>query len=168
MGIYNDPDGLECSILDATVGVFSVYLVHVPDRSLGASGINVVVEIPLCALDADVSIFGPVVEMFPATTTTSVIDNYILVEAMYGSACAYTPTAVIRIDLFGYGLTQGCCDFPVYPMDATHIEVTGCAQEAYLADSAMGAINNGTESCDCELTVPVESTSWGKIKALYR
>jgi hypothetical protein len=168
VGVFNDSDGLECNIEDATVGVFSVYLVHVPVLGSGASGIDVIVEIPMCALDANVFMFGPVVEMFPATTTTLQIDNYIYVWARYGSACAYLPTAVIRIDLFGYGLTTGCCEFFVIPMDATRIHGIGCANEDYKVDVATGIINNGTESCDCLYTVPVESTSWGKIKSIYK
>jgi hypothetical protein len=152
IGIHADPEGMTCNIDDSQPGLITIYVVHKPLFSNGAMGISFSAPIPPCAV---LDYVGEE-HVFPLTTGDS--QNGITV--FYGSQCLWGSTLVLIITLQGYGQTPECCFFPI-----PNVSVVKCNGET---ESGLGMDHhtiNGNASCDC--AIPIEQTTWGKIKALY-
>jgi len=99
--------------------------------------------------------------MFMGTTQTGVIIPY--------GTCRRGLILATTMNFFGYGTSEPCCSYPVlgHPyFDPDNPSMVDCANHAYSAQGLMGVVN-GNATCPCGYPVPVEETSWGRVKALY-
>jgi hypothetical protein len=84
----------------------------------------------------------------------------------YGG-CVASPILVMTINIFGQSFSSDCCEYPILaaPDAATgEIEVEGC-DAVWRATWGVSGWVNPTPLCYCD--IPVEHTTWGKVKELY-
>ncbi len=82
--------------------------------------------------------------------------------------CLQAPVHVLTINLFCYGPGTDCCFVWAVPHpDATsgEIELVDCAYTQYFGTGGAAIIQ--PDANDCIQYVPVQETSWGKVKSLY-
>jgi hypothetical protein len=89
----------------------------------------------------------------------------------YGS-CQPGNMQILKVQYLGFGTTPACTEFVIVAdpsADPPDIYATDCANPPILL-SALGstAVINPDGTCPCPEIIPVEETSWGKIKAIYR
>jgi len=159
IGLYADAQGTQCNIVDNATGLLPIYVVHV--ASVGAGGYAFSAPKPACMVGAiflsDTDPFG----MFLGNTQTGVVIPY--------GPCETGPIHVTTMNFFAFGTSEPCCSYPVlgHPdFDPTNPLVFDCANQAYLAQGLTATIN-GNATCPCGYPVPLEETSWGRVKALY-
>jgi hypothetical protein len=156
IGIFTDIAGTDCSAYDTEMAVLSFYVVHV--RNLGAEAVWFSAPQPACFSTAIHTGDSPVF-----LTTTG--DSQTGVEVLYGR-CRSSDVHVLTINYFVQGLTGSCCYYPVGPHpDHGDILVKSCGPELIVATGGE-AIINPTPQCVCY--TPVQETTWGRIKAMYR
>jgi len=163
IGLFADPGATNCNLTDAAPGLMLVYVVHVMSPGATASQFSVTAEPCFAATYLSEAVTAP----------------YIKIGTCWGSGCAIaygscvpSPAMILTLQYFGSGLTSGCCfmhvkpDLSTTPPKAT-VLVTDCASPPNLLIATGGeAIVNTDETCNCN--VPVEETSWGQIKSLYK
>ena len=162
LGIFSSAQQGQCNIYDTGPGLFSAYIIHWQGVSLaGATGARFSAPVPACATGvswaADISLLG----MISGNSQTGA-------TVRYGSTCLdWLQIPVMRIDLWGNGLTQTCCAWQVQPFPgAQYAEYFDCYGNPGVATPWEARINPSWQ-CDCAGWVPVEHQSWGSIKALY-
>lgn len=150
-------------------GVTQYHVVHV--LTPGAISISFSAPLPACHTGDWISD----TPMFPST----IGDSQHGVTVDYGT-CLYSPIHVLTINLQTYGTTPECCCYPPAPHPETpsgEIEMVDCGYETNFVPHDHGSfINNspyvvcvGADGvCECERTVPVDASTWGGIKALYK
>ena len=85
--------------------------------------------------------------------------------------CREPPFYIGRIDYYSPGSEATCCPFYVRNggTHAQSIEVTDCSPNLlYAAQGRTVVVNPGPDCPDCSGTVSIQSTTWGRIKAMYR
>lgn len=157
IGVFADPAGSSCNLTDAAPGLLSFYAVHV--LTPGATASQFSAPKPACMASATyLSDTG----VFPVTIGNS--QNGVAIG--YG-ACLAAPIHVLTINFFGSGLTPACCYYGVFAdpnLASGQIEVVDCAENLIYATGGVGIVNpNATCQCD----VPVQDTTWGKVKSIF-
>jgi hypothetical protein len=156
IGIFADIGAADCNAYDIAPAVLKFYVVHV--RNLAADAAWFSAPQPSCFSSAVHLSDTPV---FPVTNGSSQTG----VEVHYGS-CRVSSTHLLTIEYFVQGLTGSCCYYPVGPHpDHGDIMVKNCGAELNVATGGE-AIINPTAECTC--STPVQETTWGRIKAMYR
>jgi hypothetical protein len=161
LGVFADPGGTVCDLTDAAPGLVLVYIVHMfsPGGTAAQFGIE---------------------ETHPMTYLSESPGTYIKIGTCagpsgFGCAIAYggcypTPNMILTIQYFGSGLSPACSYIKVVE-DGTAVPpilaVTDCADPPNLLD-ATGGIGYFNNDGNCPCDVPVEETSWGQIKSLYK
>ena len=85
----------------------------------------------------------------------------------YGS-CLASPIVLVPINYFVHGTSAPCSFIDVVaPLTTGQIEVVDCNNNLLVATGARTFVNPDA-TCDCNLPVPVEETTWGRVKALYQ
>jgi hypothetical protein len=156
-GLFGDPGGTDCNVWDVVPSVVIIYVVHV--MHTGAIGGQFSAPSPPCNLMIWLSDNW----IMPVT----IGDSQTGVSVGYGG-CLAAPTLVLSMNFFAQGITPPCCTYPVLPDPAApsgQIEVMDCASNLLYATGGR-AIINPTDNCGCN--VPVEETTWGRVKAMYR
>ena len=155
IGVFADPQGTSCD-LDNTSGSMDVYCVHVDTPGATACRFRVEVE------GAPLTYFG---ESSPFVNTYGNSQGGFGVS--YGT-CLKSPIHVLTISYSG---VSAACDMIRVVDDPTAIPpgiyVTSCQMwpNPFIASGGAAYINNDG-SCPCN--IPVEQTTWGKVKALYQ
>jgi hypothetical protein len=100
----------------------------------------------------------------------------------YDGACLIGPELLVTITYMGYGTSGNCSELQVVPHpEAETVEAIGCAFEPVRTYVSNFRLNVGS-GCGCGDThlfagtarafgcspLPVEESTWGRIKALYR
>ena len=159
IGLYADSQGTQCNIVDNATELLPIYVVHV--SSAGSMGCELSAPKPACMLSAiflnDTDPFG----MFLGNTQTGVTIPY--------GTCKTGPVVATTMNFFGSGTSEPCCSYPVlgHPYyNPNGPRVVDCANQIHSAQGLMATIN-GNAACPCGYPVPVEETSWGRVKALY-
>ena len=160
IALFSDPGGTDCNLYDVAPALLYVYVVHI--WHAGATWVQFSAPRPDC--------FGTAMwlsdtQIFPVTIGSSQTG----VTIGFGM-CMPAPTHVLTIAYFVSGLSSTCCRYPVLPdlsAPSGQIEAVDCAV-AVVFPTPGRAIINPDASCMCNEPVPVEETSWGQIKALYR
>ncbi|UCG51818.1 MAG: hypothetical protein JSW58_16875 [Candidatus Latescibacterota bacterium] len=158
IGVYNDTGGTDCNISDDEFPIKEVYVVHV--TSLGATASEWSAPIPACWTNAtwlsDTEPFS-----MPGNSQTGKSVGY--------GTCMAGPGAIhiLTINYFVEGSSPPCCPYPVLPASwAEDVLVVDCNNNL-LPGVGLTSTINGDETCPCGYPVPVEETTWGKIKVLY-
>lgn len=167
LGVYSDVGGCDCNILDEAAGLVTVYVVH-RDIATGVSGARFKVDgtaRPYLTFIAENPLGDPIFIL------GNIEDGY---DVSYG-ACVTGGLPVMEILFFGSGLSPHCSNLGVVaaPTSTTgQVEVFDCDHEVFPTTGYSASVNPGTE-CVCFMPipcipVPVEGSTWGAIKALYR
>jgi hypothetical protein len=93
--------------------------------------------------------------------------------AMGYGICLSSPIHVLTMAFFAAGGTTRCCEYIVDGDPRTYsgqVEVVDCQGNLLIGSGRANTVNGAPAVCECstETAVPVEETSWGAIKALYR
>lgn len=158
VGIFSDQLGTDCNITDGSVGLFSVYIVHVVTNGSTASQ---------WLMEADPGFTAQYVgETSPFQTAIGDTQNGISVA--YGS-CLAGPFLVATVNYFGQGTSTACALLsivadPVAP--SGQVEIVDCSFVKHLAPKGGQARVNPDGTCQCN--VATQTSSWGGIKALYK
>lgn len=86
----------------------------------------------------------------------------------YG-ACLTATARILTINILVQGTSGTCCYYPVLPaplVSSGRIETVDCSSTVVYGLGKFSVVN-GNESCPCRRTIPVEETTWGKVKAFY-
>ena len=157
IGVYDDTQGLSCNITD-DMALKHVYVVHA--TSLGATASEWSAPLPACWTNttwlSDTEPFG-----MPGNSQTGKAVGY--------GTCQAGPSAihVLTINYFVQGSSPPCCLYPVLPPSwAATINVVDC-DNVLLPAVGLTSTINGDGTCPCGYPVPVEESTWGKVKALY-
>ena len=87
----------------------------------------------------------------------------------YG-VCLTGRAYILTISIMVEGTSETCCYYPVLPdpnAPSGRIEVLDCSDTIVFGIGELSVVNGNT-SCPCGGTVPVEGTTWGNVKALFR
>lgn len=162
INLFQDPGGASCDLVPTGVGtLWSVYAVHV--LSPGATACQFSAPVPACAAGgamwlSDTGVYG-----------VTIGDSQNGVAIGYG-VCVASPNHVLTINLFVQGVIPNCCLWPVLPdpnVPSGMVEVVDCANNLLTVSSQASAVINSDASCDCFEPLPTETSTWGKVKALY-
>ncbi|MEE9270167.1 MAG: hypothetical protein V3V49_07890 [Candidatus Krumholzibacteria bacterium] len=159
LGLYGDPSGTDCNIVDQTPGLVNVFIVH--QYTTGATAVQFSAPMPSCWAGAT---YLSDVLPFPL----SVGNSQTGISLAYG-ACLVSPITVMSIAYFGTGIGTPCCEYPVLPDPSVpegQILVTDCGFTNIFGLGAPGYIN-ANATCPCGLVTSVHEMTWGHIKALY-
>lgn len=157
--LYGDPAGTDCNVMDNTVGLREIYVVHTAPN--GATSAHFAVPKPDCFTATMLSTSGNCGIAGCGDPNTSLVIPY--------GQCLSGNIHILTLNFFANGLTEPCCLYSVIPaVDAQtgSVEATNCNDEVVEAFGAPGLIN-GTEACPCNLVIATEDRTWGSIKALY-
>jgi len=157
IGIFADPQGTDCNLVDVIPGLVSFYVVHV--YSSGTTASHFYAPQPACLNGIYLSTMC-IYPIGPCDAQTDVAQGY--------GFCMTGSMHVATIAYFLNGLTTPCCHYPVLPSpySATgEILVVDCADNLLAASGGEGIINP-TPECMCD--VSTAPSTWGRVKALYK
>ena len=159
IGLYNDSSGMDCNITDVSP-LKLVYVVHITSGNVTASEFSA--PKPACWTNAVWLSDTEAFEM-PGTSQTGKSIGY--------GVCITVPRAIhiLTINYFVQGSSPPCCLYPLrgHPYgDPDHPMVADCNNQGHPAQGLVATIN-GDATCPCGYPVPVEETTWGRVKALY-
>jgi hypothetical protein len=160
VGVYADNGGMNCNIVDNYVGLLTVYVVHVTD---GATASMFLARRPECWTGA-----VWVGDSTPYCPGVGCGDSQTGIGLVYG-ACQVGAIHVLTITYFVQAASQACCLYPLLPHPGSpggQVEVTDCGFNPGVAMGLVATVNGGP-TCPCGYPVPVEETTWGRVKALY-
>jgi hypothetical protein len=158
IGLYNDTAGMSCNITDGSP-LKMVYVVHITSGNVTASEFSA--PKPACWANAtwlsDTDIWG-----WPGTSQTG--------KAIAYGYCITGPMAIhiLTINYFVQGSSPACCQYPLLPdpWAGGEVHVADCNNNIVPVVGLVSTIN-GDATCPCGYPVPVEETTWGRVKALY-
>ena len=163
--LFSDSLGTNCDLYDTSEQIQKIYVFHMYCSNPGATGSE-----------------WRVIQSGGATLT-HLQDHYIIEPIMYiyinnsqiGISVAYLhcapcPNPILSISYWGFGTSAECSYLHVVEnpiVSHTGLNVTDCTEPSPVVHHALGGslVINPTAACLCD--VPVEETSWGRIKALY-
>jgi hypothetical protein len=163
--LYADTGGSDCSIADTAPGVVEVHMIWA--GSGGRKVLHFRAPKPACWTGA--TWLGDVIAGPFLSIGTSQADDFTIAW----TACFDLPFYVGKMNFFGVGTGEPCCQYPVLP--GAHAEIPGsvvgldCQQPFgnLVAVGAGSATINETEDCLCNPPLAIQETTWGRVKALY-
>lgn len=156
--IFGDPDFTDCRIEDDVPGLVPMYVVHVYSAGATSSRWRIKSNCNQMMYLGQTSDFSIVT----GNPRTGILVDY--------GVCLVSPILVVTVNWFANGLTPDCCFEWVAPDPAAEsgeIEVVDCYDNLEFATRGAGIINS-TSNCLCDCCNPVEASTWGEIKALFR
>ncbi len=161
LGLYADPQGVNCNIVYSGPGLAAVYVVHT--HTNGAVAVQFSAPKPDCCTNA---VYLSDTDIFPVT-----IGNSQTGKAVPYGTCVSPTIHATTINYFVQGPPGSpCCVYPVLPdpwVASGQIEMLDCSNTVRYALGGYAVIHPDV-SCMCERgTVRVENTTWGRVKSLY-
>ncbi|MEE9270166.1 MAG: hypothetical protein V3V49_07885 [Candidatus Krumholzibacteria bacterium] len=159
IGVYGDPSGTNCNLIDRSPGLLSVYVVH--QSTPGATASQFSAPIPSCWAGAT---YLSDTNIFPVTVGNSQTG----ITIAYG-ACVTPPIHVLTINYAVTGIGTPCCQYDVLPDPSApsgQIVAVDCLFIDLPGFGFPGMVN-ATTACWCGGALSVEETTWGHIKAIY-
>ncbi len=156
IGLFADTGGNDCNLVDNAPGPFSVHVVLINHGGAAVCEFQVLGSRGFAGTHlSDTPVLGnPVGDS----------QNGIFINLM---GCRTAPTHVLTINYNGFGLSSLCSTLEVIEngnaLPPTP-SITDCVGTRSLA-FVKAMIVNPTASCTC--AVPVEETTWGRIKSIY-
>ncbi|MEJ2722423.1 MAG: hypothetical protein P8181_14990 [bacterium] len=161
VGLYVDYGGSDCNLSYGGPGLFSVHVVH--SRFDGATALQFAAPRPFCWTGAT---WLSDTDAFPIG-----IGNSQTGKAVGYGMCFTTPAHVTTVNYFVGSPTNKCCLYPVLPdfnISSGRVETVDCSGAVRYAHGGYGMINPNA-SCACsDEPVPVEKTTWGRLREIYR
>lgn len=169
VGLYSDVAGTDCRVADEREGMLEVHMVA--QAVIGLNAIQFAAPIPACWTGATwVADQSPWVLVLGQTQ-----DPVHGISMTFSRAnCEASSVYLGKMLVSTQGSGPSCCEFPILKAQVDyHPEVplpitVLCGDETHVHGIApVSAWINPDPSCDCLLTLPVEETSWGRLKSLY-
>jgi hypothetical protein len=154
--LYSDMAGMQELVYDIVPGLMLIYVVHMWSPLGGAAACQFSAPKPACFT----GVYLSDTNVFPVTVGNSQTG----VSIGYGS-CRQYPIHVLTMAYFGLGTTS-CCYYPILPdpnEPSGRVVAVDCSQQM-VAVTAGATVVNFVYGC---YTIPVEETSWGRVKSLY-
>lgn len=158
IGVFSDMNGTDCNLWDNVTNVCLYHVVYINHG--GAQAVQFAAPKPPCHMGIWLSdiYYSPIIL---GDSQTGVVIGF--------GGCYLAPTLVLTMQYLCLGTTGSCCTYRVIPDPAAAsglIEAVDCNNvTVYPAGNC--AVVNPDASCPCWAT-PVEGSTWGGIKALYR
>jgi hypothetical protein len=157
IGLYADPEGVDCTTSDNGNGQVTVYVIH---RAVsGTTGSQWRIE----ASDGfDMTYLGESLSYVAMGNTQSGV------SLSYGS-CLGSQILLCTVTYATNGSSSPCSYLQVVPdpnSDSGAIEVMDCASQKYTGTGSRLYVNPDG-SCECGHVNPIEETGWGRIKAMF-
>lgn len=155
--IFSDPAFSDCNISDFVPTLVTTYVVHM--YTTGATASQFRIESP-----CNFMVYLGETYIFP----TVIGNTQVGVSIAYGS-CHVGPIHLVTISWFAQGITPPCCLMSVVEDPGAlsgQIEAVDCAQFKFFPTGGQAIINGQPNECWC--SVPVQETTWGRVKAMYR
>ncbi len=156
--LYADATMSNCELVDDGAGVRSV---HVFFTGPEVYGVGIYVPVPAC---------------WPGTQWHGDIlqEEWIhigLSNDVYGlsvafGACLQPPVHVAEIRYLTTGTASTCCELRALP-PITDFYVD-CSYQSHEWEPGQSVVINPDDTCPCQQPLAVESTTWGRVKSLYR
>lgn len=160
LGLYADQVGINCDVGDVGPDTLTLYVVHTSSTVLLRASLFAA-PVPTCMVG--VTWIGDI-HFWPDTHG----DSQSGAAVAYASDCTPGPVVVMGIRYVTSGTTQTCCRYPLLPEPPSRrVEAILCGLFLEFPDIAAPLAVNGDPTCDCTLPVPVEETTWGRIKTIY-
>jgi hypothetical protein len=148
--------------IEATPGLISLHVIVMGISSEPGAGVTA------CQFSAPVSAcFNGVFVSDTAVYPVTLGDSQTGVSIGFG-VCESPPVHVLTINLFCNGPGTECCFLWARPhpdVSSGKIELVDCNQTLYYGTG--GAVIIQPDNQNCLQYVPVQDTSWGKVKSLY-
>jgi hypothetical protein len=170
--LYSDEIGTECNIIDNSPGVISIYMYA--EHAEGVFGVQFRAPLPECWTGA--VWLGDIVDVNKVPMGNTQIDMGLTVATVAGGSCPdpedqhHAFLGIMNFMVQGTG--ESCCVYPVLKAADLHPEFPGpigvTCDSQLLGVEAGYAVINPDMSCQCTQPLPVEETTWGRIKALYK
>ena len=161
IGLFVDPGGTICDVYDQLPGLVTVYVVHM--YTPGATGSRFMVNHwswGAALIHLGETVTPPYIGI--GSYTTGITIGY--------NACVPSPNMIMKLDFFGNGISATCSYIQVVPDPLAvppGIYVMGCTAPLNWAPATGGdVVVNPDPSCMCD--IPVQETTWGRVKALYQ
>jgi hypothetical protein len=160
--LHADISMSDCSITEAVDGVVEVFMFHV--GAVGRGAVEFRAPRPQCWTGA-VWIGDEIPANFLFLGSSQ--GNWLAIA--YGK-CIDTPIYLGKIKYFTAGIGQPCCRYPVLQSTEWPTPVTvDCADPPNIVFISGGEVTiNETPACLCDPPLSVESSTWGRVKALYQ
>ena len=162
--LYTDAQMSSCSFTYSGPQLFQVHVFHTGTGPAEASAVSFALYSPPCMTGA---IYAG--EHFDVNFT--LLQNSQDTRGIsigYGT-CIPLPVYLGYVDYYAFSEGEGCCDLRA--VDPTHqlFDLMGatCDFQGVAMESSRTIINP-TANCPCESPVATRSTTWGRVKALYR
>lgn len=159
IGVYADPGGADCNLVDAIPGLCTYYVMHMYAPAVTASQFMIVSE-HLGIFLSEISPFFVVI----GTSATGI-------QIAYG-ACLASPIHILTLNYFCQGITPPCATMSVVGHPTAEPPGLFAADCDYNLVRACGLTSpiNGDGSCPCVDDLPsgVEPATWGHVKAMFR
>ncbi|MFQ5511089.1 MAG: hypothetical protein ACE5EO_04505, partial [Candidatus Krumholzibacteriia bacterium] len=159
IGLFADPAGADCNLQDAAPGLLPVYVVHT--LTPGATASQFAAPIPACWTGAVYLSDTGVWPIAIGNSQTGVAIGY--------GTCLASPIHILTINYFVQGGGALCCPYDVLPdprAPSGQIEVVDCSNLLGIG-TGREAVINPSGGCLCGTALPVEETTWGRVKAIY-
>jgi hypothetical protein len=156
-----EPNRVVCELAVPSAGFHQIHMIH--QGSTPRVGVNFRAVTPACWPDG--VWLGDVVPS-PLIKLQSTHGNGIAISY---PACDMPPGYLGYMNFYAPTPVPSCCEYPITP----HLESTGgtmvvtCGLTALVASTGPLVINPNA-GCSCSQPVPVTSTTWGAVKALYQ
>jgi hypothetical protein len=157
--LVTDPDYTSCSIVDVANEEYTFYVLHLPEA--GAAGVGNFKVGPL----HDGAALTYVGETVP---WPSIGDTQSALSVAYNE-CLNGEVLVCAVTYTGTGSSPACSFISIYAAytGPSDVEEVTCDYIVEIITNLGEVVVNPTETCTCDILVPVEETSWGRVKALY-
>jgi hypothetical protein len=164
--IFADPFGAICDFVDAVPGLVFAYAVHVYTPGATSARFAVVWETGMRMAYLGETVTPPYYGV--GNSRTGILISY--------GSCVTSPNMILTYSFFAHGTSDPCSYIFIVPIpDIGIVQVEDCASPPNLLSTHGGcAPINDDGSCPCVFRycppppVPVEQSSWGQIKSLYR
>ena len=166
VGIYSDATGCDCNVYDQVPGIVNVWIVH-RDITQGVTGVSFAIADGggmTLAYVGESKVGGPI------EITGNLVDGYWVGY----SSCIAGGLTIMQIQFFGTATSAPCSWLEIAPAPGyagSGIEAADC-DALSVAASGLRTPVNPDAGCVCVnpgcLPVPVDESTWGGIKALYR
>ena len=165
INLHSDPVGIRCYISDTTPGYFKVYVFHEWTTGATASRFKLVSSAGFTA-----TYIGETIYWF----FNSLGNTQEGIVIAYG-ICLVGQFLIATITYYGYGTSEPCSYLEVVPhpdAETGKIEMVDCTMPIPLLHEIWSqggvVINWPGDPCYRWCVLPIEDTSWGRIKALYQ
>jgi len=161
--LFNDAEMSTCTVSYSAPGVIQIHVFHTGDLSSTAS--SFALYPPACM--AGSTWLGDVVNPDFLGFGNSQLEEGLAVAYR---VCTPTPIHVGYVNFHVSDVDVSCCQFAVSdPLhDMVGIDGVTCDPMTMWAAQGGKVVVNPLPECPCEISLAVETKTWGQIKALYR